>query len=143
MFALSSSSGHPRGDRRRQLGNVGEDLAFDHLVANGLTVLERNWRCSNGELDIVAQEQAPDFVSGNLEATWLVFVEVRTRRGTAFGTALQSLTPRKQAKLREVAAHYVQQQDWIGPWRIDLVAIQMDEQGRLLAIDHLRHAVTG
>jgi len=133
----------PNGDRRRQLGNTGEDLALQTLLAAGLTVLERNWRCAVGELDIVAQECAPDFVSGEPDATWLVLVEVRTRRGAAFGTARQSISPRKAAKLREVAEHYVQQQRWTGPWRIDLVAVQMDDQGRLLAIEHVRHAVTG
>ena len=58
-------------------------------------------------------------------------------------TMSATLTPRKAAKLREVAAHYVQQQAWRGPWRIDFVAVQMDSQGRLVAVDHIRHAVTG
>ncbi len=133
----------PPGDRRRQLGNTGEDLALQTLVAAGLTILTRNWRCAVGELDIVAQERAPDFVSGDPQAEWLVLVEVRTRRGVNFGTALQSITTRKAAKLREVAQHYVQHSGWTGPWRIDLVAVQMDDQGRLVAIDHIRHAVTG
>lgn len=133
----------PPGDRRRQLGNTGEDLALQTLQEAGLTILARNWRCPLGELDIVAQEQAPDFVSGDPQAYWLVVVEVRTRRGAAFGTALQSITPRKAAKLRTVADQYVQQTNWTGPWRIDLVAVQMDERGHLLAIEHVRHAVTG
>jgi putative endonuclease len=73
----------------------------------------------------------------------LVAVEVRTRRGERYGTAVQSVSPRKQAKLREVAAHYVQTVAWQGPWRIDLVAVQMDNQGHLMAVDHIRHAVMG
>jgi putative endonuclease len=128
---------------RRRLGDAGEALAVQTLEAAGLTILTRNWRCPAGEIDIVAQEPAPDFVSGGAVVPWLVLVEVRTRRGDRFGTALQSLTPRKQTKLREVAGHYIQTHAWPGPWRIDLVAIQMDRQGRLLAIDHIRHAVTG
>ena len=130
-------------DPRRSLGNVGERLAVETLTAAGLTVLERNWRCPAGELDVIAKEVAPDYATGELMATWLVIVEVRTRRGERFGTARQSLTARKQAKLREVAGHYVQSVQWQGPWRIDLVAIQMDRQGHLLTIDHIRHAVTG
>ncbi len=133
----------PPGDRRRQLGNTGEDLALHKLLETGFTILARNWRCAVGELDIVAQVCAPDFVSGNPNANWLVLVEVRTRRGAAFGTALQSITQRKAAKLREVAEAYVQQTGWVGPWRIDLVAVQMDDHGHLLAIEHVRHAVTG
>lgn len=140
---MSLSAKRPSGGQRRQLGNSGEDLALQKLTATGLTIRTRNWRCAAGELDLVAEERAPDFVTGNPHATWLVFVEVRTRRGAKFGTALQSITPRKAAKLRDVAAHYVQQQDWRGPWRIDLVAVQMDDSGRLVAIDHVRHAVTG
>jgi putative endonuclease len=132
----------PTGSRR-QLGNRGEELALQKLTTGGFTILTRNWRCAAGELDLVAQEIAPDFVTGNPTATWLVFVEVRTRRGEAFGTALQAITPRKAAKLREVAEHYVQQHAWRGPWRIDFVAVQMDAGGRLVAVDHVRHAVTG
>jgi putative endonuclease len=140
---MSSSAKRPAGGQRRQLGNSGEALALRALTTAGLTILDRNWRCAVGELDIVAQETAPDFVSGNPQATWLVVVEVRTRRGAAFGTALQAITPRKAAKLREVAAHYVQAHGWTGPWRIDFVAVQMDGSGRLLAVDHVRHAITG
>lgn len=140
---MSLSAKRPAAGQRRQLGNTGEDLAFQKLIATGLTIRTRNWRCAAGELDLVAEECAPDFVSGDPQATWLVFVEVRTRRGADFGTALQSITPRKAAKLREVAAHYIQQHEWRGPWRIDLVAVQMDNSGRLLAVDHVRHAVTG
>lgn len=133
----------PAGSQRRQLGNTGEDLALQTLTAAGLTILDRNWRCAAGELDLVAQEIAPDFVSGDAHATWLVLVEVRTRRGDTFGTALQAITPRKAAKLRQVAEEYVQSHGWAGPWRIDFVAVQMDRSGRLMAVDHVRHAVTG
>lgn len=140
---MSLSTKRTAGSPRRQLGNTGEALALQTLTANGLTILAQNWRCAMGELDIVAQELAPDFASGNSQVTWLVLVEVRTRRGDAFGTALQALTPRKAAKLRAVAESYVQQHDWRGPWRIDFVAVQMDNRGRLVAIEHIRHAVTG
>ncbi len=128
-------------DPRKQLGRAGEEMAQRTLQEAGLTILTRNWRCAEGELDIVAQERAPDYVRGGEICDWLVLVEVRTRRGLAFGTALESITPRKAAKLRQVARRYVQATGWSGPWRIDVVGIQMDGQGRLLAVDHLRHAV--
>lgn len=130
-------------DSRRRLGDTGEELAVQMLQKAGLRILARNWRCSVGELDIIAQETAPDYVTGGAPAPWLVLVEVRTRRGEQFGTAQQSITLRKQAKLREVAEHYVQTVAWTGPWRIDVVAVQMDKAGRLLAIEHIRHAVSG
>ncbi len=132
-----------KADPRRQLGNAGETLAVRRLIESGLTIVERNWRCASGELDIVAHDVAPNYATGDMAATWLVLVEVRTRRGNRYGTAIQSVSTRKQAKLREVAAHYIQSVGWQGAWRIDLVAVQMDGQGHLLAIDHIRHAVTG
>ena len=130
-------------DPRRSLGNVGEALATQALIEAGLIILARNWRCPVGELDIVAQEPAADFANGGVVVPWLVLVEVRTRRGERFGTALQAVTLAKQAKLRQVAATYVQQTGWSGPWRIDVVAVQMDARGRLMQIEHLRGAVTG
>ena len=74
------------------------------------------------------------------------FVGIQTtaaRRGDRYGSALQSITPRKQRKLREVAQHYVQTVDWAGPWRIDVIAVQLDSSGKLLDVEHIRHAVTG
>ena len=130
-------------DPRRQLGNRGEALAVQALESAGITIVARNWRCRAGELDIVGQEEAPDYTRTGEAVPWMVFVEVRTRRGTAYGSALQSITPRKQAKLREVAEHYVQATGWTGPWRIDVVGVQLDRAGRLVSIDHIRHAVAG
>ena len=132
-----------RKNQRRHLGNAGERLAAETLAAAGIHIIERNWRCPVGEIDIVAEENAPDSTQGGAMVAWRVFVEVRTRRGDAYGTALQSITPAKQAKLRQVAEEYVQSQQWCGPWRIDAVGVQMDSSGRLLAIEHIRHAVTG
>lgn len=127
--------------QRRRLGTVGEDLAVRTLEQAGFTIVARNWRSKAGELDIVAEEVAPDFSRDGNPVTWRVLVEVRVRRGARFGTALQSVTPRKQAKLREVALSYLQTTGWTGPWRIDVVAIQMDARGLLLHVDHIRHAV--
>ena len=133
----------PPKDSRRRLGDMGETLAVQTLEKAGLLILARNWRCPAGELDIIAQETAVDYVNSGAPVPWLVLVEVRTRRGDRFGTAQQSITPRKQAKLRQVAAYYVQASTWPGPWRIDVVAVQMDTIGKLIAIEHIRHAVTG
>lgn len=128
---------------KKGLGATGEALAAGALEAAGLTILDRNWHCAVGELDIIAQENAPNYATDGEVVPWLVLVEVRTRRGDRFGSALQSVTPRKQAKLREVSEHYVKAIDWSGPWRIDVVGVQMDSSGKLLSVDHIRHAVTG
>ena len=130
-------------DGRRALGTRGELIAVRALQEAGLRIVERNWRCRAGELDIIAEERAPDFSRGASDSRWLVVVEVRTRRGRTFGSALQAFTHRKQAKLRNLAKIYVQETMWKGPWRIDAVAVQMDRSGKLISVEHIRHAVTG
>lgn len=130
-------------DARRSLGKQGEQIAVRTLHKAGLRILERNWHCWAGELDIVAEEGAPDYTTGKHDARWLVFVEVRTRRGQAYGSAQQAFPAKKQRKLREVAAIYVQEKAWTGPWRIDAVAVQMDQFGTLVSVKHIRHAISG
>lgn len=119
-------------DDRRGLGRRGEDLAAQHLVARGYQIVARNWRCEVGELDLIARDGA-----------CLAFVEVRTRRGRALGTPEESVTAAKQARFIELALTYVQAHDWPGDWRIDVVAVEMDQRGRLLRVDHYENAVTG
>jgi putative endonuclease len=128
-------------DPRRAVGSGGESVAVQTLEAAGLTIVERNWRCGVGEIDIVAQENGPDYVRGLASTPWLVIVEVRTRRGEEYGSALQSITRAKQRKLRQVGRTYVASHGWRGPWRIDAVGIQMDKGGHVLSVEHVRHAV--
>ncbi|MGL4648491.1 MAG: YraN family protein, partial [Caldilineaceae bacterium] len=126
----------PESDPRRALGAAGEAMAARALEQAGLRILERNWRCTGqglpGEIDLVAEEIAPDLTAGGMPVPWRVVVEVRTRRGSTYGTALQSVTETKARRLRALGAAWVQERDWQGPWRIDVVAIQMDASGRLL-----------
>ncbi|MET0827235.1 MAG: YraN family protein [Acidimicrobiales bacterium] len=82
--------------RRQQLGAEGEARVADHYEARGYTVLERNWRCRDGELDLVLR-------SGRT----LVICEVKTRSSGAFGTPAEAVTRAKQAKLRLLARHYL------------------------------------
>lgn len=74
----------------------------------------------------------------------LVFVEVKTRKGRAFGAPEESLTPAKAQKLMQLGLQYVADHDLedVG-WRIDLVAVELDESGRLLRCDHIPNAVLG
>jgi putative endonuclease len=119
-------------DDRRGLGRHGEELAARHLAAQGYEILERNWRCGAGELDLVARD-----------GDCLAFVEVRTRRGREMGSPEESVTPAKQARLVALAETYLQEHDWPGPWRIDVVAVEMDVRGRFQRLDHYENAVTG
>lgn len=118
-------------DARRRLGQAGERLAEQHLAGHGYTVLERNWRDGRrGEIDLVAQD-------GDV----LVIVEVRTRRGQRFGTAEESVTPRKQAKLQSLAVAYCTAAGWDGPLRIDVVAVSLSSQGDLVEINLIKDAM--
>jgi putative endonuclease len=119
-------------DDRQGLGRWGEGLAAQHLAAKGYEVVDRNWRCERGELDLVARD-----------GDCLVVVEVRTRRGRLLGTPEESITQAKQARLIALADAYVEECDWPGYWRIDVVAVEMDRRGRLLRVDHYENAITG
>ena len=120
-----------RTNARAALGGAGERLAAGWLEARGLRVLARNWRCAYGELDIVAEEQGE-----------VVFVEVKTRRGTAYGLPEEAITASKRAHLIAAAQCYLaESQREAQPYRIDVVAVQLTVQGRLTAIRHYRSAV--
>ena len=117
---------------RKKLGAWGETVAAEHLTAKGYDILERNWRCQRGEVDIIAQA-----------GSQLVFVEVRTRRGRALGSPEEGLTRRKSQKLIELATIFVAELGREVDWRIDLVAVELDASGRLLRCEHIPNAVLG
>lgn len=96
------------------VGRRAEDLACRHLGEHGLELLQRNYRCNSGEIDLVMQDGA-----------CIVFVEVRFRRNTRFGGALESIDRRKQGRLIRTAQHYLQTQDetrWAAS-RFDVVCV--------------------
>ena len=102
---------------RVQLGALGEALAVDHLTKIGLQILDRNWRCRYGELDVVASDTA----TGTL-----VFVEVKTRTGDGYGGLAQAVTPRKVRRLRRLAGLWLASQN--GRWafvRIDVIGVRI------------------
>jgi putative endonuclease len=112
---------------RSALGAYGEALAAQHLVAQGMVVLDRNWRCDLGEIDLVLRD-----------GPVLVVCEVKTRSSTAFGAPLEAVTERKAARLRRLAARWLAEHrlhpDEV---RIDLVGVLL-ERGRVVDIDHAR-----
>ena len=128
---MDSSKGS--GDYKRRLGRHGEEIAVGYLRQQGYRVLARNWRCTAGELDIVARE-----------GETLAFVEVRTRRGDRFGTPEESITPTKQAKLVELAQTYLQENGLTDQnWRIDVVAVEMDRGSGVKRVNLIRNAILG
>jgi putative endonuclease len=117
---------------RRALGELGERLAAEHLTAKGYRIRERNFRTAAGEIDIVAE-------AGGV----LAFVEVKCRRGSSMGTAAESLSTAKQRRMVEMAEAYGQaREDLPEQWRIDLIAIDFERNGRLASLVHYENAVT-
>jgi len=115
---------------RRETGILGERLAAEMLTDKGCLIVETNFRCPEGEIDIVA-----------LDGDCLVFVEVRARRSRRFGTPEESITLRKKERIRAAAARYREQHDDLPElWRIDVVAVEI-VAGRLSRVDHIVNAI--
>ena len=107
---------------RRALGQFGENLAAKHLESLGCQIVERNWRHSQGELDLVV-----------LDANCLVFVEVKTRSSWAFGAPAEAVGRTKLARLRRLAGIYLQENHpQVDAVRIDVIAITTGGPNRCL-----------
>ncbi|MGH2412077.1 MAG: YraN family protein [Chloroflexota bacterium] len=117
---------------RRKLGDMGEELAARYLVTHGYVVLARNYRCASGEIDLVCRA-----------GETLVFVEVKTRRGGAYGIPEEAVTARKLARLADAGQHYLQGHPSEADWRIDVVAIELDPSGKLIEIRLIAGAEAG
>lgn len=117
-------------DRRSdELGRRGEDLAADYLAGTGLVVLSRNWRCREGEVDLIATD-----------GQRLVVCEVKTRSGTGYGEPSEGVTPAKAARIRRVAAA------WLRAYRVgwceirfDVLAVLCPQDGPV-TVEHLQGA---
>ncbi|GAA3750071.1 putative endonuclease [Spinactinospora alkalitolerans] len=119
---------HPRTAQRRTdaLGRRGEELAAAYLERAGMRVLARNWRCREGEIDIVARWGAT-----------LVVAEVKTRACTRFGTPLEAVDARKRARLRRLARLWAAEQGAPFPRvRIDVLSVLARPGGRWYVKHH-------
>jgi putative endonuclease len=121
------------GDRRPQLGRLGEQLAAEHLTRRGFKIVERNYRTRWGELDIVA-----------FDGRTLAFCEVKTRRLTAGGRdPLESVHPLKRSKVRKMAGRWlIERTDrpYADTVRFDAIGVTVDLSGRLVSLEHLEGA---
>lgn len=114
---------------RAEIGALGEQLAVEHLRALGLEVLDRNWRCRYGELDVIAADRSTHTV---------VFVEVKTRTSDLFGGLAEAVTPDKVRRLRRLAGLWLA--DCADRWaavRIDVVGVRIGRR-RDPEISHLQ-----
>lgn len=108
------------------LGKYGEQLAERYLRECGMQILERNWRCAEGEIDVVA-----------LDGDCLVVCEVKTRRGTGAGDPLEAVTWEKSLRLRRLAAVYLRSRPGTVPdVRIDVIGV-LAERGRRPVLRHV------
>ncbi|MFE9255930.1 YraN family protein [Streptomyces sp. NPDC006879] len=109
-----------RGGARRALGRYGEDLAARRLTATGMAVIERNWRCRSGEIDIIARD-----------GDALVVCEVKTRRAGTFQHPMAALRPAQIDRLRRLADRWLSEHGGPPPGgvRIDLVGVLLPRRG--------------
>ena len=117
--------------KRKEIGALGEKLARDSLKKRGYRIIETNYRCPAGEIDIVARKN-----------NCLVFIEVRTKTSLKFGTPEESISAGKRAKMRVTAAQYLQSHQKLPEsWRIDFVAVELDEKGKPERLEIFENAV--
>ena len=118
--------------KRRDVGILGEKIARDFLEKKGYHIIETNYRCPEGEIDIIGRHDDS-----------LVFVEVRTKTSLKFGSPEESITPAKKERMKATAAYYQQTHTNLPSlWRIDVVAIELNQQGKLSRINLIENAVT-
>jgi putative endonuclease len=119
----------PRAGPAHAVGAYGERLAARYLTESGMQILDRNWRCDQGEIDLVAMDD-----------TCLVIVEVKTRRSLAFGSPVEAVTAVKAARLRRLAACWLNdhrsQVDTVADIRIDVIGVLRPTSGPA-QIEHL------
>jgi putative endonuclease len=109
------------------LGKQGEQLAAEHLQRAGMRILDRNWRCAEGEIDIVAAERRT-----------LVVCEVKARSGVRYGTPLEAITYKKRSRLRRLAVRWLVAHGILfDEIRIDVVGVLKSGPGEF-TIEHVR-----
>lgn len=105
--------------KKQETGKRGEQIACKALEKKGYRILEKNYRCGHGEIDLVARQR-----------DYIVFIEVRSKTGSAFGTPEESVTEAKKKKLIATALDYLSSHRGLPEnWRIDFVAVELDPAG--------------
>jgi putative endonuclease len=118
---VPGSAPRRRVDPRRRLGNAGEDAVAAWYTAAGYRVIDRNWRCREGELDVVVAK-----------GDTLVFCEVKTRASTRFGAPVEAVTATKQRRLRTLATRWLAEHDVRRrTLRFDVASVMCSSDGQL------------
>ena len=116
---------------RQERGRDGEEIAAEYLRQNGYRILARNYRCPVGELDLVAEQ-----------GDSVVFVEVRTRRAGCMVRPEDTVNRTKMRHVVRSAEHFLSstaRED--RPWRVDVVALEVDHAGRPVRVEHYQDAL--
>ena len=117
--------------KRIDTGRRGEELARGFLEKRGFRILEANYRCPEGEIDIISHHK-----------DCLVFTEVRTKTSRQFGSPEESITYTKKRRMITTAMYYLQNHDNELPlWRIDFIAVELDGKGKPTRIELIENAV--
>lgn len=119
-------------DARREIGRLGEDLAAGYLQKRGYQLIQRNYRCPLGELDLVVEK-----------GDELVFVEVRTKQQPCLFRPEETITRHKAVRLIKLGEQYLASKNQERPWRIDLIAVELDRHGDLARVEHFKDATSG
>ncbi len=116
-------------DNRKDTGNIGENIATKYLEDLGYNIVERNFRCKLGEIDIIAQEKDE-----------IVFVEVKTRKILSYGDPADSVNEPKQKHIYKAAEYYLAIKDKLDQFtRIDVIEVYLDNIGH--KINHIKKAI--
>lgn len=139
-------------NKKQVLAAWGENLAASYLENKGYRILQKNYRCPYGEIDLIARRDDPAKLSHpfdthdrppNSSGPLTVFVEVKTRSSTAYGFPELSVNEKKQAHLLACAQEYIRlNHDLEGEWRVDVIAILRSDQDRPAQIQHFENAIT-
>ncbi len=119
-------------NQRSSDGSAAENFVEGCLERSGYTIIERNWRVRQGEIDIIA-----------LDGDVLVFVEVRSRKGDRFGTAEESVTAAKLDRIVVAGLAYLEENSQFAEhyWRIDLVAVTLGRSGAVERYNHYKNII--
>ncbi len=108
-------------------GSIGEKLAHDYLISKGYFVIEKNYRCSNGEIDLICKK-----------GDYTIFIEVKYRRTTSFGLPKEAVNLKKQQKIKITAMHYINEKQLINTdFRFDVIEIIHKND---IKINHIKNA---
>lgn len=121
----------PKKREKKETGKIGEDIAAKFLTRKGYTIIERNWRIKGGEVDIIAKDHDT-----------VVFVEVKSRSSTEYGTGEEAITSLKKKRLITAAKAYLRYRGEDFQCRFDVISILFTNRGKMKEMNHIQDAFT-